>query len=87
MTCGRNERVGSMMMPRLRTWVEGVTMEPSMVREKVWAERMREFGPMMSISDLLQLSWRKFCCIHVFISARQVVRVEWVVEVMVLEER
>jgi len=39
---GRKERVGSRMIPRLRTWVEGVTMEPSMLREKVWAERVRE---------------------------------------------
>jgi len=42
---------------------------------------------MMSISDLLQLSVRKFCCIHNVISERQVVRVEWVTEVMVLEEK
>ena len=46
----RKERVGSRMIPRLRTWVEGVTMEPSMLRAKVWAERVRELGP---ISDLL----------------------------------
>ena len=67
--------------------LEGVTMEPSIFKEKVWVERVREFGPMMSISDLLELSLRKFSCIHDFISVRQEVRVEWVTEVMVLEER
>ena len=54
---------------------------------EVWAERVRCFGPIIRISDLLQLSLRKFCCIHDFISARQVVREEWVTEVMVLQEK
>ena len=42
---GINERVGSSMIPRLWTWVEGVTVEPSMLREGlggagegVWAD-------------------------------------------------
>ena len=56
--------------------MEGVTFEPLMVGETDWAERVREFGPKMIISDLLQLR-----------SVRQAVRVEWVVGVMVLEER
>lgn len=73
---GKKERVGFKMIPRLRTWVEGVMVEPSMLREKVWAEWVRCFGPIMSISDLLQLSLRKFCCIQDLISARQMVRVE-----------
>ena len=65
---GRKERVGTRRIQRLRTWLEGVTMEPSMLREKVWAERVRELGPMMSISDLLQLSLRLTRCydIHRF---------------------
>ena len=42
---------------------------------------------MMRISDLLQLSLRKFVCIQFFMSVRQVVRVEWVMEEMVLEGR
>ena len=42
---------------------------------------------MIKISDLSQLSFRKFLCIHVLMSIRQVVRVEWVAAVMVLEER
>ena len=58
-----------------------------MFREKVWDERVRELGPMMSNSDLLQLSLRKFCSIHDFISVRPVVIVEVVTEVMVLEEK
>ena len=49
------------MIPRLRTLVEGVT---SMLSEKVWVERVREVGPMMRISNLLQLSLRKFRCIQ-----------------------
>ena len=57
-------------------------MEPSMFSEKSWVERVRESGPMMIISDLLQLSFRRFCCIQVFISVRQVERVEWVAAVM-----
>lgn len=76
MAWGKKERVGLRMIPRLRIWVEGVMMEPSMLREKVWAERMRCLGPIMSISDLLQLSLRKLCCIQDLISARQMVRVE-----------
>ena len=48
---------------------------------------MRDLGPMMMSSDLLQLSWRKFVCIQVFMSLRQAERVEWVAGVMVLEER
>ena len=32
--CGRSERVGSRMIPRLRTQVEGVTIEPSILRER-----------------------------------------------------
>ena len=51
-------------------------VEPSKLREQVWAERVRCLGPIMSISDLLQFSLRKCCCIHDFISARQMVRVE-----------
>ena len=62
-------------------------MEPSMFSETSWVEQMRELGPMMMIYDLLQLSLRKLFCIHVFISVRQAVRVEWVVVVMVLVER
>ena len=81
---GRNERVGSRMIPRLRTRVEGVTVEPSILREKSWVERMRDFGPMMRISDLLQFSLRKLCCIQVLTSVRQVVRVQWVAAEMVL---
>ena len=51
------------MIPRLWNRVEGVTVEPSMLSEKVWVERVREFQP-MRISDLLQLTLRNFCCIH-----------------------
>ena len=76
LTWGRNESVGSRIMPRLRTRVEGVTMEPSMFSEKFWVERVRESGPNMMISDLLQLSLRKFCCIHCLTSVRQAVSVE-----------
>jgi len=47
---GRKERVESRMIPRLLTWVEGVTMEPSMLREKVWAERERELGSVIYCS-------------------------------------
>lgn len=36
---------------------------------------VRDLGPMMSMSDLSQLSWRKFVFIHDFISLRQFVRV------------
>ena len=61
---GMNERVGSRMSPRLQTWVEMVTVEPSVLRGTVWVEQVRELGPMTRISDLLQSSLRKFCCIH-----------------------
>ena len=56
--------------------MEGVTVDPSMQSEKSCVELVRELGPIMMISDLLQLSLRKFFCIHVFISVRQAVRVE-----------
>ena len=85
--CGMNESVGSNMTPRLRMRVEVVTRVLSILREKFWVERVRESGPMMIISDLLQLSLRKFLCIQDFISVRQVVRVEWVAVVMVGVER
>ena len=39
------------MIPRLRTWAEGVTMEPSMWSKKGWVEWVREFGPMIRVSD------------------------------------
>ena len=42
---------------------------------------------MMRISDLLQFSLRKLCCIHVSSSARQVMRVHWVAAERVLVER
>ena len=61
------------MIPRLGTWVEGVTMERSILSEKSWVDRVRELGPMMIISDLLQLSLRKLFCIHILTSVRQVV--------------
>ena len=34
---GRNESVGSRMIPRLRTQVEEGTIEPSILRKKSWA--------------------------------------------------
>ncbi len=46
--------VGSSMIPRLWTSVEGVTIEPSMLSEKSWVEWVGDFGPimmMMMISD------------------------------------
>ncbi len=41
---------------------------------------------MIIMSDLSQFSWRKFAYIQVFISVKQVIRVEQVVVVMDLEE-
>jgi len=55
-----------------------------MLRAKSWVERVRGSGPMIKISNL---SFRKFLCIRVSMSFRQVVRVEWEVTVRVLEER
>ena len=75
------------MTPRLRMRVDVVTGVPSMRSEKSWVERVRESGPMIIISDLSQLSLRKFCCIQDFMSVRQVERVEWVAAVMVEVER
>ena len=54
-------------------------MEPSMVREKSWVERVSEFGPMIISSDLSQLSFRKLSCIHILMSVRQVLSWECVV--------
>lgn len=48
----------------------GVNSESEVVSSFV-----RDLGPMMSMSDLSQLSWRKFVFIHDFISLRQFVRV------------
>ena len=62
-------------------------MEPSILSEKSWVGRVREFGPMMRISDLLQFSLRKLCFIHVLASVRQVVRVQWVAAEVVLVGR
>lgn len=54
--------------------LEGVIVEPSILRERFMVERVRALGPIMIISDSLLLSLRKFFCIHVLISVRQVVR-------------
>lgn len=75
LTCDSNERVVSKMAPRLRMCWDVCTMEPSMVREKFWVDLVRDLGPMMIISDLSQFSLRKFVCIQVFISSKQLVRV------------
>ena len=45
-----------------------------------------DFGPMMIMSDLSQLSLRKLICIHDLMSVRQLVRVECVAVVMDLVE-
>ena len=50
----------------------------------VW---VRESGPVMRTSDLLELSLRKLCCIQVLMSVKQLERVERVEAVMVLEGR
>ena len=44
------------MIPRLQTWIEGVTLDPLMVNEKDWKEWIRDFGPRISVSDLLKLT-------------------------------
>lgn len=80
------ESVGSRMTPRFRTRGEGVTVCPSMQSEMSWVEGRRDLGPMMMISDLLQLSLRKLLFIQVFIAERQVVRVERMAGVMVAVE-
>ena len=81
------ERVESRMTPRLRTEVEGETVEPSMFREKLWKVRVRESGPINRISDLLPLSFMKLICMKDVTSVRQAVRVAWVVAVMVVVGR
>ena len=75
------------MMPRLRMWEEGVTVDPSMFNEKSRVVLVRGLGPIIMISDLLQFSLRKFFCIQFLTSVRQAVRVEWVVGVMALVVR
>ena len=74
----RNERVGSRIIPRLRTRVKGGTIMPSISWERSWVERGR---------DLLQFRWRKLCCSHFLKSVRQVVGVQWVAAKMVLVVR
>ena len=32
---------------------------------------MRDLGPMMTMSDLMQFSWRKFVCIQILILVKQ----------------
>lgn len=63
-------------------WVDVETVDLSMESEKSGQVEMRDFGPMMRSSDLLQLSLRKFVCIQEFISVRQFVRVDWEAAVM-----
>lgn len=45
--------------PRCRHPTSAAHPECIVLREKVWAERMRSFGPMGSMSDLLRSSLRK----------------------------
>ena len=40
---------------KVAMWVESETMEPSMLSEKSCIELVRELGPVMMISNLLQL--------------------------------
>ena len=63
--CDLKGRVGSRMTPRFRTRGEGVTVCPSMHSEKSWVEGRWDLGPVMMISDLLQLSLRKLLFIRV----------------------
>ena len=62
-------------------------MEPSILSEMSWVGRVREFGQMMRIYDLLQLSLREVCFIQVLASVRHVARVQWVAAEVVLVER
>lgn len=74
------------MKPRLRTEGEGETLCPSMWRVKFCTEGRRDLGPVMRISVLLLLSFRKLLSIQVLISEMQFVMVERVTGVMDLVE-
>ena len=52
--------------------------------EKFWEVGRVDFGPKIIISVLLLLSLRKLWFIQIFMSVRQLVRMERIAEVMVL---
>ncbi len=57
-----------------------------MLSEKSRVEGCRDFGPMIIITDLLQLSYRELLFIQVFISVRPFVMLERMARLMVLVE-
>ena len=82
LVCCANERLLSRIIPRSRMDGEGDRIVLSMVREKFWVDVVSDFEPMSIISDLSQVSLRKFVCSHVCSSDRQLLRVERVAGVM-----
>ena len=74
--CGSNESVGSRVMPRLRMSGDGVRTVLLKLRQKLWVDFVMFFG----LFFLSLLSFRKLRFIHVLISVKQFVRVEWTVE-------
>lgn len=75
--CWEKVSLLSKMTPRLRQWGVGVRVELSKEKRKSLAVEARELGPITRMSDLLQLSLRKFVWSHELISERQFERVEW----------
>ena len=72
----------------MQTWVKKVTVEPSTLREKVWVERVTSESVGADDEDFRFIAVEfEEVLLHPCLSVRQVVRVEWVAEVMVLEER
>lgn len=75
--CWEKVSLLSKMTPRLRQWGEGVRVQLSKEKQKSLAVEVREWGPITRMSDLLQLSFRKFVWSHELMSERQFERVEW----------
>ena len=55
-----------LMLPGLQIWVQCVMFKPPMVTKKDWAEQVREFGPMMNISNLLQFILKEVSMLPLF---------------------
>lgn len=64
------------MMARLRTEGEGLTLCPSVRREKTWAEGRSALNPGMRSSGLLLFHMRKSLSIQFLISVKVFVMVE-----------
>lgn len=85
MWCSK-EMLLTRITPKLWICAKGDRVELSMVRQMLWVVLVRDFGPLIIVSDLSQFSLRKLACIHDLITVRHLITVECVTGMMDLVE-